>query len=174
MRPDVGRFFCRFDHQHDVLHRVKAVKSGRGFIKLIAQNQDEVTTRYCLHTAIMLNDWGVCMRPDFSTCLPWAYYFLPAAVVSTAPFFWARHASEQYLMSPQFLAQLLRQVISRPQTMQILLGSAALLPLKPLKTMRRTPLLAEGVVVVVRIGAVVAAPQLHRHILVGVGNPLDA
>ena len=44
----------------------------------------------------------------------------------------ARHASEQYLTSSQFLAQLLRQVISRPQTMQVLLGSDALLPLKPM------------------------------------------
>ena len=94
--------------------------------------------------------------------------------VPMPPCFLARHASEQYLTSSQFLAQLLRQVISRPQTAQVLLGSDALLPLKPLKTMRRTPLLAEGVVVVVRIGAVVAAPQLHRHIFVGVGNPLDA
>ena len=48
------------------------------------------------------------------------------------PCFLARHASEQYLTSSQFLAQLLRHVISRPQTMQILLGSDALLPLKPM------------------------------------------
>ena len=114
------------------------------------------------------------MRPDFSTCLPWVYYFLPVPVVPAAPSFLARHASEQYLTSSQFLAQLLRQVISRPQTMQILLGSAALLPLKPLKSMRRTPRLAEGVVVMVRVGAVIPAPQLHRHVLVGVGNALDA
>ena len=43
----------------------------------------------------------------------------------------ARQASEQYFTSAQFLAQLLRQVISRPQVTQILLGKPALLPLKP-------------------------------------------
>ena len=43
----------------------------------------------------------------------------------------ARQASEQYLTSAQFLAQLFRHVISRPQVTQILLGSADLLPLKP-------------------------------------------
>ena len=86
------------------------------------------------------------------------------------PGFLARHASEQYLTSSQFLAQLLRQVISRPQTTQVLLGSDALLPLKPMVEST----LAKGVVVVVRVSAVVAAPQFHRHILVGVGDALDA
>jgi hypothetical protein len=43
----------------------------------------------------------------------------------------ARHASEQYLTSAQFFAQLLRQVICRPQITQILQGRSALLPLKP-------------------------------------------
>lgn len=82
----------------------------------------------------------------------------------------ARQASEQYLTSSQFFAQLLRQTISRPQAMQVLLGRAALLPLKP-----ATGLLSvQGVVIVVRIGAVVAAPQLHGHILVGVGDALHA
>ena len=114
------------------------------------------------------------MRPDFSTSLPWAYYFLPVPLVPAAPGFLARQASEQYLTSSQFLAQLLRQVISRPQATQILLGSDALLPLKPLKPICQTPQLAEGVVVMVRVGAVVAAPQLHRRVLVGVGNALDA
>ena len=47
------------------------------------------------------------------------------------PHFRARQASEQYFTSAQFLAQLLRQTMSRPQTKQGLLGSAALLPLKP-------------------------------------------
>ena len=47
------------------------------------------------------------------------------------PFFRARQASEQYFTSAQFLAQLLRQTMSRPQTWQGLLGSPALLPLKP-------------------------------------------
>ena len=46
------------------------------------------------------------------------------------PLFRARQASEQYFTSAQFLAQLLRQTMSRPQTWQGLLGSAALLPLK--------------------------------------------
>jgi hypothetical protein len=41
-----------------------------------------------------------------------------------------RQASEQYFTSLQFLDQLLRQVISRPQTAHSLLGSAVLLPLK--------------------------------------------
>jgi hypothetical protein len=38
---------------------------------------------------------------------------------------------EQYLTSAQFFSQLFRQVISRPQATQFLLGNAALLPLKP-------------------------------------------
>jgi hypothetical protein len=46
------------------------------------------------------------------------------------PLLRARQASEQYFTSAQFLAQLLRQTMSRPQTRQGLLGSAALLPLK--------------------------------------------
>ena len=46
--------------------------------------------------------------------------------------FLARHASEQYFTSAQFLAQLLRQVISRPHATQGLLGSADLFPLKPI------------------------------------------
>jgi hypothetical protein len=41
-----------------------------------------------------------------------------------------RQASEQYLTSAQFLAQLLRHVISRPHWVQGLLGKAVLLPLK--------------------------------------------
>ena len=45
--------------------------------------------------------------------------------------FLARQASEQYFTSSQFFAQLLRQVISRPQARQGLLGKAALLPLNP-------------------------------------------
>jgi hypothetical protein len=45
--------------------------------------------------------------------------------------FLVRQASEQYFTSTQFFAQLLRQVISRPQARQTLLGSAALLPLNP-------------------------------------------
>jgi hypothetical protein len=109
--------------------------------------------------------------------VPWTYCFLPVPVVSVAagaaPLL-ARQASEQNLTSAQFFAQLLRQVISRPQAMQILLGSAALLPLKLLKPMLQGYRLAERVVVVVRVGAVVAAPQFHRYILVGVGDALNA
>jgi hypothetical protein len=45
--------------------------------------------------------------------------------------FWLRQALEQYLTSAQFFSQLFLQVISRPQATQSLLGSAALLPLKP-------------------------------------------
>lgn len=44
--------------------------------------------------------------------------------------FLARQASEQYFTSAQFLAQLFRQLISRPQVTQTLLGSDDLLPLK--------------------------------------------
>ena len=72
------------------------------------------------------------LTSNFFTRSPWAYCFLPAAGAMLPPCFLPRHASEQYLTSSQFLAQLLRQVISRPQTMQILLGSDALLPLKPI------------------------------------------
>jgi hypothetical protein len=71
----------------------------------------------------------------FSTRLPWTYCFLPVPVVLVAlgaACLLARQASEQYLTSSQFFAQLLRHVISRPQTMQTLLGSDALLPLKPI------------------------------------------
>lgn len=80
--------------------------------------------------------------------------------------FLARQASEQYFTSAQFLAQLLRHVISRPQATQGLLGNAALLPLKPISV--------EGVVVMVSVGAVIAPAQLHWQILVGVGDTLDA
>lgn len=81
-----------------------------------------------------------------------------------------RQASEQYLTSSQFLAQLLRHTISRPHATQVLLGKAALLPLEP----AMNPRLVQRVVIVVRIGAVVTAAQLHRHILVGVGNAFNA
>jgi hypothetical protein len=43
-----------------------------------------------------------------------------------------RQASEQYFTSLQFLAQLLRQTMSRPQTKQGFEGNDALLPLNPL------------------------------------------
>ena len=75
----------------------------------------------------------------FSTRVPWAYCFLPVPVAPLAPdatCLLARQASEQYLTSSQFFAQLLRQVISRPQTMQVLLGSDALFPLKPMMEAR--------------------------------------
>jgi len=45
--------------------------------------------------------------------------------------FLERQASEQYFTSSQFLAQDLRQVISLPQTTQVLLGRNDLFPLKP-------------------------------------------
>jgi hypothetical protein len=45
--------------------------------------------------------------------------------------FLERQASEQYFTSSQFLAHDLRQVISLPQTRQILLGKNDLFPLKP-------------------------------------------
>ena len=41
-----------------------------------------------------------------------------------------RHLTEQYFTSSQFLAHALRQVISRLQTTQTLLGKLDLLPLK--------------------------------------------
>jgi len=44
-------------------------------------------------------------------------------------FLFFRHASEHTLTSSQFLAQDFRQVISRPQTVQGLLGRCCLLPL---------------------------------------------
>ena len=40
------------------------------------------------------------------------------------PLRWRRHFSEQYLTSSQFLAQALRQTISRPQRKQILRGKS--------------------------------------------------
>lgn len=42
-----------------------------------------------------------------------------------------RQASEQYFTSSQFLAQVLRQLIKRPQFTQGFVGNAALFPLKP-------------------------------------------
>ena len=74
--------------------------------------------------------------PDLPTCQTRNYDFLPVRVaIPTLVFkgFFARHAFEQYLTSSQFLAQLLRQVMSRPQATQGLLGSDALLPLKPMR-----------------------------------------
>ena len=58
-------------------------------------------------------------------------HHLPADRPEAGTDFLARHASEQYFTSAQFFAQLLRHVISRPQVTHILLGSPALLPLKP-------------------------------------------
>ena len=81
----------------------------------------------------------------------------------------ARQASEQYFTSSQFLAQLLRHVISRPQVTQILLGKLALLPLKPDWGGMACAVLVKRVAVVVRVGAVVTTAQLHRYVLVGVG-----
>lgn len=78
-----------------------------------------------------------------------------------------RHPSKQYFISFQFFFQLLRHVIARPQARQILRNSDDLLPLKPMA-------LAQGVVVVVRVGAVVTAPQFHRHVFVGVGDAFHA
>jgi hypothetical protein len=50
-----------------------------------------------------------------------------------APDLRARHASEQYLTASQFFAQLLRQLISRPQAAQGLTGRDALLPLNDMR-----------------------------------------
>ena len=55
------------------------------------------------------------------------------------PDFLERQASEQYLTSSQFLAQDLRQVISLPQTRQVLLGKNDLFPLKPAFSDRDIP-----------------------------------
>ena len=52
----MGGLCKRFHHQHDVLRRIKSVKSGGGFVQLVPQDQNEVTARYFFHTAIMLND----------------------------------------------------------------------------------------------------------------------
>ena len=70
--------------------------------------------------------------------------------------FLALQASEQYLTSAQFLAQLLRQVMSRPQLKHGLLGSAALLPLKPIFKPSVSPISTQCVVVVVGVCAVIA------------------
>ena len=87
------------------------------------------------------------------------------------PLLRARQASEQYFTSAQFLAQLLRQTMSRPQTKQGLLGSAALLPLKPVAAAMP---LAQAVAVVMGIGAVKAAPQFHGQVVVSEGCTLYA
>lgn len=87
--------------------------------------------------------------------------------------FFARQASEQYFTSAQFLAQLLRQVMSRPHVTQILLGSDDLLPLK-LIWLRCPVKLVQSVAVVMRVGAVVAPAQFHGQVLVGVGNAFYA
>lgn len=84
--------------------------------------------------------------------------------------FFVRQASEQYFTSAQFLAQLLRQVISRPQVTQILLGKPALFPLKPDRGGMACEVLVERIAVVMRVGAVVTTAQFHRHVLVGVGD----
>ena len=72
----------------------------------------------------------MCYRAIYGVALP-AGKSVSAQVLESAFGFLARQASEQYFTSAQFLAQLLRQVISRPQVTQILLGKLALLPLKP-------------------------------------------
>jgi hypothetical protein len=61
-------------------------------------------------------------------CAGYGFRFAPGAL--PGPCLPARQASEQYFTSCQFLAQLLRQVMSRPQARQGLLGKDDLLPLK--------------------------------------------
>ena len=87
--------------------------------------------------------------------------------------FLARQASEQYFTASQFLAQLFRQVISRPHATQSLLGKAALFPLKPDLGGMACAVLVKRVAVVVRVGAVVATAQFHWHVLVGIRDALD-
>jgi hypothetical protein len=103
----VGGFFEGLDHQHGVVPGVQAVEQAGIDVELIAQNQQEMAAGRC-HGGV---------RSD--------------AGVLSLPLLRAPQASEQYFTSAQFLAQLLRQTMSRPQTRQGLLGSEALLPLKP-------------------------------------------
>ena len=41
--PDVSRLFLNLCHPDDIVFRIETIESGRSMIKLIAQNQNEVT-----------------------------------------------------------------------------------------------------------------------------------
>ena len=106
--PDMGGFLTRFDHQHQVLGGIEAVKRRRGFVKLVAQNQNQMAAHSVGHVAIV----GAVGK---NQCPAAQYGFLFVGYSANS---------------------------------------------------------AQGVVVVVRIGPVVAATQLHRHVFVGVGDAL--
>ena len=144
MRPDVGEFLSCFHHHHHIAQQIKIVESRRFLVQLVAQNQNKVTSWLSWHLAIMVKDSVACIGGHIFALWPWAYCFFPISIAPVAPGFFARQASEQYLTSAQVLAQRLRQVISRPQKTQILLGSDALLPLNPVEAMLRNAAASRG------------------------------
>ena len=93
-------------HPNGILLRVKVFQAGSFFIQLIAQHQHQVSERCCGQS----QNLGVHVDGEAGS-LRW------------------RQASEQYSTCSQFLAQALRQVISRAHTLHGLLGKLRLLPL---------------------------------------------
>jgi hypothetical protein len=108
--PDFARFAVGLDHQETVLGGVKV---GQGRVvpaQLVAQNQYQVT----------------CHALSFVRCI-----FRMGGQVLGALDLSALHRSLQYSTLSQFLAQLLRQLMARPQTAQGFCGKSCLFPLKP-------------------------------------------
>ena len=94
--------FKGLNHQHHILRGVHVDEGGTVCIKLVTQDKQQTAAGQ----GGRAHGLGVA-------------------------FLLLRQAAEQYLTSAQFLAQALRQVMSRPQAWQGLLGRLALLPLKP-------------------------------------------
>jgi hypothetical protein len=88
--PDFARFAVGFDHQQLVLRRVKVRQSRAVPAKLVAQHQDQVAG----HVEALFGALALAGLRDLS----------------------ARQRSLQYKTLSQFLAQLLRHTMARPQT----------------------------------------------------------
>ena len=105
MVPDFARFAVGFDHQQLVLRRVKVHQSRAVPTKLVAQHQDRVAG----HAE------ALCESPELEG---------PRDLS-------ARQRSLQYRTLSQFLAQLLRHTMARPQTAHGFCGKLCLFPLNP-------------------------------------------
>ena len=60
LKPTLEQIPNKENSHASILRRVKTLQRRRCLVELIAQNQDKVTTRYFLHTVIMLSDCIVC------------------------------------------------------------------------------------------------------------------
>lgn len=95
-------------HPRRILRGIEAVESGRIGVELVTEYEH-----------------------DMAEGVKRAAAYRAGRLALGAGTFPLRQALEQYFTSSQFLAQALRQLMGRPQRAQGLVGSAALLPLKP-------------------------------------------